>query len=133
MSVASPAIDAWHRKLVGEGVRLCLEALKVYEDMPCYCFLGHPPRVREPCVKGHCPNINGMPREVMDVLGAYANRRAELEDIEELCDTRKCFNGPNWIKSLVTIAVEGPNLALAMPRPLQMIQEDVEHFLNNYV
>ena len=133
VGVISPALDAWHRRLVGEAAQRCLAALRVYEDMPCYCYLGRPPNIREPCTKGHCSNINDMPQTVLDMVLAYSNNRAEIEDIENLANARLCYNGPNWIKQVMCLATMPPRGLLVKHSMFKELDEDIAEFLDSYI
>ena len=133
MSVTSPALDSWHRRLVGEAARRCLEPLRIYEDMPCFCWLGRPPNTREPCPKGHCSNITDMPQAVLDMAFAYSNERADREDLEALAGSRRCYDGPNWIKVLMCLATMPPRGLLTKHRMFVELDRDIANFLNSYV
>ena len=132
MSVTSPAVSTWHRKLVGEMARRCIDVLTVYEELDCLCYLGKPPRTREPCLSGHCSNITDMPRTVLDTMFAYSEGEAGLAEIEDVASSKLCFSGPNWIKPLMTFATIGPKAALRVPSPFSLLDDHIAKFLERY-
>jgi hypothetical protein len=68
----------------------------------------------------------------MDVAHAYANGRADLDDVAALDDSRRCYNGPNWIKVLMAM-LNPPRVVLRFPSPLLDLDKDVIHFLDRFI
>lgn len=128
----SLVVATWHRKLIGEMGNRCIEALRVYEELDCFCYLGKPPRMRDPCPFGQCGNVNDMPRDVMDMVFAYAEGDVDVRELRTLAETQRCYSGPDWIKPLMSTATMGPKAALCITSPFAQLDEDVAEFLDEF-